>query len=142
MAKFLIYAILAMPAYLLANPEYVGSEFCIDCHKEAGIAWADSHHAKAWTDASAENISADFTDTTFRLGKMTARFSVDGDGYFVDVTNHDGSERRYPVHSVIGVEPLQQYLLETEPGRLQSFDVVWDTEQKNWFHLYLSLIHI
>ena len=42
----------------------------------------------------------------------------------------------YDVHSVVGIEPLQQYLFETEPGRLQSFDVVWDTEQKRWYHLY------
>ena len=40
------------------------------------------------------------------------------------------------MHSVAGVEPLQQYLLETERGRLQSFDVVWDTGEGRWFHLY------
>ena len=68
---------------------------------------------------------------------MTARFRIDADGqYHVSVTEKDGTTSNYPVHSVAGVEPLQQYLLETEPGRLQSFDVVWDTEQGEWFHLY------
>jgi len=52
------------------------------------------------------------------------------------VTEKDGVTSEYPVHSVVGIAPLQQYLFETEPGRLQSFDVVWDTETNRWFHLY------
>ena len=48
----------------------------------------------------------------------------------------DGNARRYPIHSVVGVTPLQQYLVETEPGRLQALDVAWDTEQRRWYHLY------
>ena len=43
---------------------------------------------------------------------------------------------RLPVAGVAGVTPLQQYLLETEPGKLQSFDVTWDTEKEEWYHLY------
>lgn len=68
---------------------------------------------------------------------MKARFTVDESGRpHVSVTERDGVTTEYGVHSVIGVEPLQQYILETEPGRLQSFDVVWDTVKGGWFHLY------
>jgi predicted CXXCH cytochrome family protein len=98
--------------------------------------WEGSHHALAWTAATPENIRADFDGTEFTLDQMTARFAVDGGGYRVSVTETDGVTADYPVHSVVGVEPLQQYLFETEPGRLQSFDVVWDTEEGRWFHLY------
>lgn len=35
-----------------------------------------------------------------------------------------------------GIAPLQQYLLETAPGRLQSCDVVWDGVAGRWHHLY------
>ncbi len=117
--------------------EYVGSEACIGCHQDAAAAWERSHHALAWTEPSADTIVADFDGTTFTGEGMSVRFTVDDDGtHRVDVTEADGSQRSYPVHSVAGIEPLQQYLLETEPGRLQSFDVVWDSQSGGWFHLY------
>ncbi|MFU1476181.1 multiheme c-type cytochrome [Roseovarius sp. C7] len=117
--------------------DYVGSESCIACHTEAAKAWEGSHHALAWSAPSAATLRADFDGTSFTLGEMQARFSLDEDGKpKVSVTERDGVTTDYAVHSVIGVEPLQQYILETEPGRLQSFDVVWDTEQGEWFHLY------
>ena len=126
----------AAPALTRAAPAYVGSEACIGCHAEAAKAWTSSHHALAWTWPSPETVVADFDDTEFRHRDMVARFRIEPDGYHVAVTEKDGVTTDYRVHSVAGIEPLQQYLLETEPGRLQSFDVVWDTEEKRWFHLY------
>ncbi|GGH37459.1 Cytochrome c7 [Cribrihabitans marinus] len=117
--------------------DYLGSQACTFCHAEAAEDWAGSHHALAWTEATSENILGDFDDTEFTLDGMTARFSRGADGaHVVTVTEQDGRTTRYPVHSVAGIAPLQQYLLETEPGRLQSFDVVWNTENGGWFHLY------
>lgn len=118
-------------------PSYVGSQSCAGCHQGEAERWKGSHHALAWTEPSAETIVADFADTRFDGEGMSVRFTVDEDGtHRIAVTEADGSQRTYDVHSVVGIEPLQQYLLETEPGRLQSFDVVWDTEKKRWFHLY------
>ncbi len=137
---------LALPALLLAlsaggspgedAPAYVGSEACIACHEDAAAAWTGSHHALAWTPPSPETVVADFDGTVFERGGMTARFRVEGDAYHVAVTESDGVTTDYRVHSVAGIEPLQQYLLQAEPGRLQSFDVVWDNEKGGWFHLY------
>ncbi|MCF3932101.1 tetratricopeptide repeat protein [Acuticoccus sp. M5D2P5] len=135
----MIVALLAAPAAAqdATAPAYVGSQACATCHEEVAATWAPSHHARAWTPPSPETIVADFDGTRFDDATMSARFRIDPDGrFFVTVTEADGSVRDYPVHSVAGIEPLQQYLLETEPGRLQSFDVVWDTERGGWFHLY------
>ncbi|WP_289151490.1 multiheme c-type cytochrome [uncultured Salipiger sp.] len=116
---------------------YVGSDTCAGCHTDAAEAWDGSHHALAWTEATPENILADFDGTEFALGNMRVRFRVGEDGSRVaSVTERGGVTTEYPVRSVVGVAPLQQYLFETEPGRLQSFDVVWDTEKGEWFHLY------
>ena len=120
-----------------AGPEYVGSEACTSCHESAANAWRGSHHALAWTWPSAATVAADFDGTEFVHDGMTARFRMESDGsYHVVVTEKDGVTTDYPIHSVAGIEPLQQYLLETEPGRLQSFDVVWNTQDNHWFHLY------
>lgn len=138
-AAFLIPVLLFLyPQSTVAQvATYLGSDACTDCHEQSVLDWSGSHHALAWTEATAQNIVADFDGTVFSHDGMTARFRIAGDGtYHVDVQEKDGSHTSYKVHSVAGIEPLQQYLLETEPGRLQSFDVVWDTEEERWFHLY------
>ena len=114
----------------------MGSDQCIECHRPEAEAWATSHHALAWTEIEAGHIVADFDGTRFDHDGMSVEFSVASDGPRANVTEKDGVTTEYGVHSVVGIEPLQQYLLETEPGRLQSFDVVWDTEARQWFHLY------
>ena len=127
----------ALQAIAQGIPAYVGTESCTDCHDEAAALWRGSHHALAWTPATPENVKADFDGTEFSHDGMVARFRIDADGsYHVNVTETDGTTTDYRVHSVAGITPLQQYLIETEPGRIQSFDVVWDTVKGGWFHLY------
>ena len=133
---FLMITISAALPVAAQDRGYIGTAACTTCHAPEAEAWAASHHAKAWLPATAENILADFDGTQFSLGDMHVAFRVAEDGYYAAVTERDGSTRDYKVHSVAGVTPLQQYLFETEPGRLQSFDVVWDTQQGRWFHLY------
>ncbi len=136
-AAFTATLITAASVLTAQAQDFVGSEACVACHTDEAAAWSGSHHALAWTLPTADNILADFDGTDFSLDGMTARFRISPEGtYHVSVTETDGVTTDYQVHSVAGVEPLQQYLLETEPGRLQSFDVVWDTEAGGWFHLY------
>ncbi len=121
----------------VANAQsYVGSDQCTDCHVDEAEAWANSHHALAWTEVGAGKMVADFDGTRFEHDGMSVLFDHGGEVPTAQVTEKDGVMTEYDVHSVVGIEPLQQYLFETEPGRLQSFDVVWDTEHKRWYHLY------
>ena len=118
------------------TPDYVGSAACTDCHIDETAAWQESHHAKAWTPTTSQTVLGDFDDATFTLNGIQSRFYREGETYMIETDGPDGQPTRYPVHSVIGIEPLQQYLLETEPGKLQTFDVAWDTEKQRWYHLY------
>jgi hypothetical protein len=141
MRGLLLTILLALPAGAVAGAErsgsgYVGSAACADCHTEAAADWAKSHHGLAWTEPGPDTVTADFDGTTFTGNGMSVRFRVADGHYHADITESDGTRRDYSVHSVVGVEPLQQYLFETAPGRLQSFDVVWDTAKGGWFHLY------
>lgn len=116
---------------------YTGSATCKTCHAAQAQVWARSDHGLAWTMPTPEHIRADFDGTSFEHDGMTARFSIaPDDSRHISVTEANGETTDYKVHSVAGIEPLQQYLLETEPGRLQSFDIAWDTERKRWYHLY------
>ena len=118
------------------TPAYVGSDQCTACHKDEAEAWAGSHHALAWTMPSQNTVVADFNNTEFLHDGVLTTFRTEASDYHISITEQDGTSKEYTVHSVAGIEPLQQYLLETEPGRLQSFDVAWDTERERWFHLY------
>ena len=119
-----------------AEPAYVGTESCVDCHKDAAQAWSGSHHDLAWTEPDPDTVLGDFSGPSFTLNGITSRFLTEDGTLVIETDGPDGEMTRYPVAGVIGVAPLQQYVLETEPGRLQSFDVTWDTIGKDWFHLY------
>ena len=126
-------------AQTAAVPSYLGSESCRDCHADISQEWEKSQHSLAWTPPDSANILGDFDDTDFYHRGVLSRFFVEGDKYFVETDGPDGTISRFPVAGVAGIAPLQQYLLETEPGKLQSFDVAWDVEEKRWYHLYPDL---
>ncbi|OSP56198.1 hypothetical protein BV911_04255 [Pseudoruegeria sp. SK021] len=126
----------AAPALAQDAPSYVGSGQCADCHIDEVEAWNGSHHQLAWTLPSPETVVADFDGTSFSGSGMSVAFSQDAGGYHAQVTETDGSMSTYDVHSVVGIAPLQQFLFETEPGKLQSFDVVWDADAQEWYNLY------
>lgn len=118
------------------TPAYVGSAVCADCHQAETEAWQGSHHQLAWTPADATHVLGDFDDATFTLNGVTTRFSTQNGQYFIESDGPDGTLTTWPVAGVAGIAPLQQYLIETEPGKVQSFDVVWDVDQERWYHLY------
>jgi len=52
-----------------------------------------------------------------------------------DLDNQAGEDTDFPIAFTFGVDPLQQYLVETPNGRLQCLPIAWDTLDKRWFHL-------
>lgn len=75
-------------------------------------------------------------------GKLDASFAVTSrmfqrDGkYYVTTDNAEGKLETFEVKYVLGVRPLQQYLVEFPDGRIQCLPLAWDTQQGSWFHLY------
>ena len=61
----------------------------------------------------------------------TFRFYRDGKKFMVET-----DIGTYEVLFTLGFRPLQQYLVETEGGRLQCLPVAWDPIDRRWFHLY------
>ena len=127
------------PAVAL-TPEFVGTEVCASCHESEHRAWTGSHHDLAMQKATPETVLGDFDGVSVKYYEETVRFTRDGDLFAVEALGADGNRARFPVIYTFGVEPLQQYLVEVEPGRLQSFLFAWDTRPKEeggqrWFHL-------
>ena len=104
MARCLLLVLLFMfPLVALAAPDYVGSESCTECHRDIAERWAGSHHALAWTEAGPDTVLADFDGTSFELGEMSAAFRLSDGAYGVTVTETDGGETEYEIHSVVDI---------------------------------------
>ncbi len=117
-------------------PSHAGSQTCFGCHRAAAEAWQGSHHAWAWNEPNERSVLGDFADKTFEHNGVVSRFTSSGDKFFVTTAGADGRPRKFEVVGTVGITPLQQYLVETEPGRLQVLDIAWDTVQRRWYHLY------
>lgn len=117
-------------------PTNISSEICSDCHQEEGREWSGSHHAWAWRDPTPDNVLGDFRDTEFRHQGNVTRFKTREGRFQIETQGADGKRRSFDVKGTVGVAPLQQYLLEPEPGRLQALDIAWDIKGRRWYHLF------
>ena len=80
-----------------AAPEYVGSKTCITCHKDAGRAWSQSHHALAWTLPDDRTVLGDFDDAVFEHKGKATRFTRDGEGFFIETEDQESVKRVFKV---------------------------------------------
>jgi len=119
-----------------SHSTFVGRDQCIECHTDAYESWLGSDHDKAMDFANEETVSGDFNDAEFEHNGITSRFYRKDDKYFVYTEGLGGEMAEFPVLYTFGVEPLQQYLVPMEGGRLQALSIAWDTEQQHWFSLY------
>jgi predicted CXXCH cytochrome family protein len=87
--------------------------------------------------ADEESVSADFNNA--RLGEN--RFYKKVDQYWVNIKGPDGKFNDYQIKYTFGFEPLQQYMVEFDDGRVQLIPFAWDSRPKvqdgqRWFNLY------
>lgn len=115
---------------------YVGQNTCQSCHRQEARRWSDSHHDLAMQHATDSTVRASFDSTTVRQSGESARFFESDSSFYVRTEGPDGPKQAYPIRYTFGVTPLQQYLVEASGGRLQTLNFSWDTEKKEWFHLY------
>ncbi len=115
---------------------FAGSSTCAECHKGETQAWSHSDHGWALREPSPENVLGDFNGASYSHKGITSRIFTRNGGYFVETEAADGALHEFHVRYTVGVRPLQQYLVETDKGRLQVLDMAWDTGQRKWFHLY------
>lgn len=120
---------------------FVGSNACVECHRDQANRWRTSMHARAMMTPTAESVAAPFHGERFTNGGVTSTFSRQNGTYGIAPNAPDDV---YPVKYTFGVFPLQQYLIETQRGRLQAFGIAWDSRPapagQRWFHLYPAAV--
>ena len=124
--------VVALPPGL--DAEYIGRQSCAQCHQAETKRWQGSDHDLAMDLATEEFVLGDFQDTSLEHHGVTSKMSHGPDGYFVETQGADGQTARFRVKYVFGYWPLQQYLAEVEPGRLQVLPVTWDVEKQRWYY--------
>ena len=126
----------ARGARVEVEPEFVGGEECRSCHEKAYEDWEGSNHDQAMAEANEQTVLGDFDDAVFEHRSVTSRFYRRDGRYYVHTEGPGGEMREFEIEYTFGVEPLQQYLIRFPRGRLQALSLAWDTERKEWFHLY------
>jgi predicted CXXCH cytochrome family protein len=121
---------------------FVGSAACAVCHRAQGDAYFGSHHAKALVAPDSVMIGARFDGGHFmsKLGGTT-KFALQSGRPLVITPSAGGKTATFPIAYVSGVWPLEQYVVATGRGKLQSLAVAWDSRTaaeggNKWFHVY------
>ena len=117
-------------------PTFVGTAACRDCHASQFESWLGSDHDLAMDIATEETVRGDFNDRELIHDGMTSRFYRREGRYFVWTEGSGGEMEEFEVSHVFGHEPLQQYLVPFPGGRLQTVNLAWDTERREWFRMY------
>lgn len=122
--------------------EFVGSAVCAGCHRAQSEAYLGSHHAKALVTPTPEMAKARFDGAHFtsKLGGAT-KFTVKDGAPQVTTPAPGGKTATFPIAYTSGVWPIEQHVVATERGKLQSLGVVWDSRSaeaggNRWFHVY------
>jgi len=113
---------------------------CIACHKQSQQDWQQSDHANAMAIADKNSVLANFNNTYAEHYGQQAHFFIKDNRYHVTIS-YDANVDTYPIKYTFGHYPLQQYLVETEHGKLQVLPFAWDARSKEeggrrWYHNY------
>ena len=144
--RYLAIPLLALSLSLLllsSNSQavtYVGAQQCAGCHQQAMEEWQGSHHDWAMKVVSAETVLGDFNDAVFSHQGVTSTFSIKDGGYYVHTQGADAVYQDFKIDYTFGVEPLQQYLIKFDDGRMQALTTAWDSRPKEqggqrWYQL-------
>jgi len=120
---------------------FVGSENCAKCHQGAYQDWMGSDHQLAMQLPTDQTVLGDFNNATHELFGTTSRFFKKNDKFYIYTQGPEGVFKDYEVKYTFGHDPLQQYLVETNPGNLQVITPFWDSRPEEeggqrWEHIY------
>ncbi|MDO6560742.1 multiheme c-type cytochrome [Paraglaciecola chathamensis] len=121
-------------------PHYIGAQACQSCHQSEFAQWQQSDHFKAMQDATKDSVLGDFADTDVEFHNIKTRFFVENGHYKITTNNKQNKVQTFDVPYTFGFYPLQQYLVDVGEGKLQAFNIAWDSRSKEeggqrWFHL-------
>ncbi|HEU5072723.1 MAG TPA: multiheme c-type cytochrome, partial [Polyangiaceae bacterium] len=125
----------------LPPANFLGSDACAGCHTREFASWNESQHHKAMQHADGSSVLGNFDGASLSHAGRVTRFVREDRKFWVITDGPDRKTSKYQVLFTFGVDPLQQYLVPLEGGRLQALPFAWDTRAKaaggqRWYHLH------
>jgi len=122
------------------KPVSISNKQCVSCHEQSQHDWQQSDHSKAMAIADKTTVLADFNNKKVEHYGQKALFFIKDNRYQVTISYDDKTDT-YPIKYTFGHFPLQQYLVETEKGKLHVLPFAWDAREKTdggqrWYHNY------
>ncbi|MCD4728761.1 MAG: tetratricopeptide repeat protein [Pirellulales bacterium] len=117
------------------EPQFVGKESCIDCHKIEYDLWHGSDHDLAMDFANDSTVKGDFNNATFMYKGREHKFYKRDGKFYVYTDGLDGNMAEFEVKYTFGHYPLQQFLVPVGGGKMQTLALTWDSEKKEWYHM-------
>ena len=117
--------------------KYGGSASCRECHAKEFENWSNSNHGMAERPLDPKLDDAAFVPTR-EISHASQKSTVQKkDGRDEVVTLGYGAKLdAYVAERVIGHDPLRQFLVPAEGGRLQTLELAWDPKKSEWFDVY------
>ena len=117
---------------------YAGSASCRECHPQAYEEWQSSHHGLAERPLSPTADRAAFDPPhEFKHGTQVSDARIAPNGSYEIITMSRTGERQiFAPQRVIGVNPLEQFLVSAPGGRYQVTEVAYDPRSNQWFNVY------
>ena len=140
LARYALTFILVLLNHPVFAADYVGAKACFTCHQTEAQLWQKSDHFHAMQEATAANVLGDFDNVRTRFHGVSTRFFKNENEFFVETLAIDGEVKSFKVLYTFGYRPLQQYLVDVGDGKLQAFNIAWDSRSEiqggqRWFHL-------
>lgn len=116
---------------------YAGDAACKACHAAEFDKWAGSHHGLAERPYIESMDKAAFDPSkTFTHGTQQSTPQLKDGKPEVVATGFNNETKPYPVERVIGHDPLRQFLVKGDGGRLHTLEATWDPHKSEWFNVY------
>lgn len=120
-----------------AEPDYVGSTQCSNCHNKEFSNWSSSHHKNAMSALDGQNLPH-FDGKEIHFQNRTIAFYQKNGAHYLTEQIDGLPTKQFRVLFSLGFYPLQQYVIDTGKGHMQMLDIAWDTRQQSeggqrWF---------
>jgi tetratricopeptide (TPR) repeat protein len=117
--------------------QYAKSPSCRSCHEEEYALWERSHHALAERDIDPRLDAAAFQfPFKIRHGTQVSWVTNNNGVFQIFTMGKDGKRHPFTPVRVLGVEPLRQFLVPADAGRMQVTELAYDPAQVDWFDVY------
>lgn len=134
--RILLLIFIAYSGSIFCSPlKYVDNRLCLSCHQKQAKQWQGSDHYFSMLPANPQSVLGDFNNQTFKTKTQSIEFSQQKGQYFIIVTSAEKPRQKYEVKYTFGYHPLQQYLVQFPNGKLQAFNIAWDSTKNKWFNL-------